>query len=271
MDSAARATKQNLLEFFTFLARAPATDFAQDEDLTRWRTAVPHPWFNGIRLARPPRPGDAARLDQLAAAFDGTPFTLWIDAAVPRTLWHPLLAARGFAYDRGAPGMTLSLAHLPPRVERPPGFECRPVHDAAALRLWCDTFIAGYEIPPAWGDAFHALLDGLGLGLPVAHYLGLLDGAPVATSSLFYAVGVAGLQFVSTVPAARRRGLGGIMTLLPLYDARSLGYATAILQSSDKGYPVYQRLGFAHVADVDNYYRRPQGPEGAPAPSHSTA
>jgi hypothetical protein len=259
MDAAARATKQNLLAFFTFLARSPATDFAQEEGLTRWRTPVPHPWFNGIRLPRPPQPGDDLRLDRLAAPFDGATFTVWIDADVPRTLWHPLLAARGYQYERGAPGMVYPLAGLPPRPDLPPGFVCRPVRDAATLRLWCDTFMVGYELPPAWAGGFLALLAGLGLEHPVAHYLGLLDGTPVATSSLFYAAGVAGVQFVSTIPPARRRGLGGLMTLLPLYDARTQGCQTAILQSSDQGYPVYRRLGFTHVYDVDNYYLGEQG------------
>ena len=88
------------------------------------------------------------------------------------------------------------------------------------------------------------------------HYLGLLDGAPVATASLFIGAGVAGIMYVSTLPAARRRGIGAAVTLAAMLDARDLGYRIGVLQSSNQGYPVYRRLGFVEVCKIEHFSGR---------------
>jgi ribosomal protein S18 acetylase RimI-like enzyme len=95
----------------------------------------------------------------------------------------------------------------------------------------------------------------IGWDWPVRHYLGYVDGEPVTTSSVFLAEGVAGIQFVATLPKARGRGLGGAMTLASLYDARDLGHRAGVLQSSEMGYKVYLRLGFKQVSWVDYYFK----------------
>ncbi len=51
----ARATKQNLTDFFRFLARSPATEYGEADGIARWRTPLAHSWFNGILLRRSPR------------------------------------------------------------------------------------------------------------------------------------------------------------------------------------------------------------------------
>jgi GNAT superfamily N-acetyltransferase len=255
----ARASKENLTDFFQFLRRAPSVEFAQQDGLARWVTHVPHPWFNGIYVGRRPRSGDDAFLSEAARHFAHhgvSLFTLWIDVDQPRSDWEAILTAHGYRYDAGAPGMAYVLDRLPRALDLPAGFEIRSVNDTATLAAWCRTFLAGFELPAVWFDAVHGLMKGLGLGFPMADYLGYLDGEPVATSNLFYSAGVAGVGFVSTVPAARRRGLGGLMTLHPLYDARERGYRAAILQASDMGYSVYQGIGFEHIAHVDNYFKK---------------
>jgi predicted GNAT family acetyltransferase len=56
------------------------------------------------------------------------------------------------------------------------------------------------------------------------------------------------------VPEARGKGIGATMTLKPLQEARSMGYGVGILQSSEMGYPVYKRLGFKHLCQIENFY-----------------
>jgi GNAT superfamily N-acetyltransferase len=94
---------------------------------------------------------------------------------------------------------------------------------------------------------------GLGEDVPWRHSLGLLDGEPAATSSLFVGAGVAGVYFVFTVEEACRRGIGAALSLAPLLEARAMGLALGVLQSSTMGEPVYRRLGFAEHSRIGIY------------------
>ncbi len=114
--------------------------------------------------------------------------------------------------------------------------------------------VAGYAMPDTSARDFFELIAGLGLDLPIRHYVGRLAGQPVATSSFFLAAGVAGVQFVSTRPEARGRGVAAAMARAPLREAQALGYQAGILQSSEMGYRVYERLGFRRVSEVGNYF-----------------
>ena len=98
----------------------------------------------------------------------------------------------------------------------------------------------------------------LGLDLPIRNYLGYLNGGPVATSTVFYGGGVAGIYCVATLPEARGKGIGAAITLKPLLDTRDNdGYNYAVLFSTEMGTPVYQRIGFRMTdARINRYLWR---------------
>jgi predicted acetyltransferase len=69
----------------------------------------------------------------------------------------------------------------------------------------------------------------------------------------FQGAGVAGIYWVATVPEARQRGLGTAITLVPLLEARDMGYTTGILHASEMGYGVYQRIGFQELCMMNHF------------------
>jgi hypothetical protein len=255
--SLARAIKDNLYDYFRFMCRSKITEMDQGPGWLLWRTPVAHSWFNGVVCSRPPVEGDAALIESTLAFFRsrGTAaFTWWLGPDLAPAGWAPYLQAHGFRFDDGTPGMALALDVLPAQQRLPPGLEIIQVEDLATLEAWIDVFAEGYPIPSEMKLHFLTLLTDLGLDLPARHYLGLLEGSPVATSNMYLGAGVAGVMFVATLPAARQRGIGAAMTLRPLYDARALGYRAGILQSSQMGYPVYRQLGFQHLTAMDVFY-----------------
>jgi GNAT superfamily N-acetyltransferase len=120
------------------------------------------------------------------------------------------------------------------------------------LEKWAYASIVGFEHPDTdisiWFDVF----AGLGFDQPQRNYVGPLDGEPVATSELFLAAGVAGIYVVATVPDVRRQGIGAALTLVPLREARAMGYRIGIQHSSPLGQGVYQRLGFREYCQMSH-------------------
>jgi GNAT superfamily N-acetyltransferase len=96
--------------------------------------------------------------------------------------------------------------------------------------------------------------------VPWRHYVGLAGGDPVACASVFLAAGVAGLYFVCTVPAARRRGIGAAISREALAGTLELGFDVGVLGSSPMGQPMYERLGFREVCAVNVYEWSPFTP-----------
>jgi GNAT superfamily N-acetyltransferase len=142
--------------------------------------------------------------------------------------------------------MTLALASVQVEVATVAGLTVETVASSAVLEEWIVAEAQGFE---STGTLEHGLAEvrrgmGIGHGLPLYHLLGRLHGAPVATATVLLAGGIAGIYDVSTVPDARRRGIGTAMTMAALQAARVRGYEIAFLQPSEMGRSVYERLGF---------------------------
>jgi ribosomal protein S18 acetylase RimI-like enzyme len=253
----AKATKANLYAFFRYLSRSAQTQFYENLTFIRWHTAVPHPWFSGVLSTQPISANEEQIIQENLAYFKThrVPiFTWWLEPQLQVAAWTDQLLPHGFGYDANTPGMAVDLATLLPSVPHPDELLIKPVDNLEALQTWTGIFIKGYEIPEAAFLPFFELLAGLGLDLPIRHYLGYLHNQPVATASLFLGAGVAGIYNVATLAEARGQGIGAALTLKPLHEARQMGYHAAVLQSSEMGYRVYQRLGFRKLCVMDHFF-----------------
>src|SRR5215216_1894146 len=90
-----------------------------------------------------------------------------------------------------------------------------------------------------------------------------LRGRNVATALSFDHDGDCGIFNVSTLPWARRRGLGTALTALQLHAAKRRGCTTASLQSTATAEGVYAALGFEDLGTIREYVRS-AGLSGAP-------
>jgi len=102
------------------------------------------------------------------------------------------------------------------------------------------------------------------VGLPgetaLRRFLLRIDGEPVASSSLLPgppAAGLAGIFCVGTLPHARGQGLGTSVTQAAMRAACQDGVRVAVLQASEMGRPVYERLGFDTVAYITEHLPPP--------------
>lgn len=260
-SSLAVAIKANLYTFFHSLRYSTEATVLESPLGFRWRTAVAHPWFNGVLSSQPPADDSGELVRDTLAYFQSQAirgFTWWLAPHLEPASWSAHLLPHGFIYNDSTPGMAIDLDNLPSPVRN--SLTIQRVEDQRTLAVWADIFSEGYGIPDTMRPAFRALIGSLGCDLSFRHYLGWLNDQPVATSTLFVGAGVAGIYNVATLAEARGQGVGSAMTLTPLYKALDLGYRAGVLQSSEMGYPVYQRLGFQKLCQIDHFYWSTQTP-----------
>jgi GNAT superfamily N-acetyltransferase len=147
------------------------------------------------------------------------------------------------------PGMTLA---IPSSVPKPPlPLVIETVRSAEQLVAYRETAFRGFGFPVTTARLF---LNERLLAFPgVRLYSGLVDGAVVATSMLIATGRIAGIYWVATLEAQRGRGYGEALTWAAMAGGGELGCATASLQASKLGRPVYARMGFGHVLDYAHY------------------
>lgn len=247
----------NLLAFLRLMQHSPQAECHIEPGLFRYRTAVAHPWFSGVIVSQPPGESADQRITEQAAYFASQrvgAFSWWVEPHIPLESWAEPLYAQGFEASLGPPGMVCDLNDLPESLPSPSGFEIQRVENPAQLKAWTETFCVGYGLPQSMSQPFYELMLSLGLDERVQFYHGFLNGTVVATSSIVYEADLVGIYSVAVLEPARGRGLGAAITLAPLRIARAQGYALAVLQSSEMGFNVYQRLGFRKTCDVSHFY-----------------
>jgi GNAT superfamily N-acetyltransferase len=249
-DALIHAIEENTAAFLLSLGRAGGGEERDDSEITWTIGGSPLSYHNAVVHANlTPETVDAAILasrERLASRC--IPGSWHLGPSMhPDDLGRRLIAA-GFTYAGDEPSMAADLHALNEDAPMPESLTIQRVRDAAEIAMWAATLNAnGFgegAVESEWVGAMYARL-GCGDETPWRHYFGLLDGAPVATSTLFLGAGAAGIYFVSVHPEARRRGIGAALTLAPLRAARGLGYRVGVLGASALGEPLYRRLGFA--------------------------
>lgn len=187
-----------------------------------------------------------AALDDLVAIYDAAAVHAW-------TVWVP-------PEDRKAAGMREEAGHVldaAPEamgmgleaVSRPSDF-CNFTREAdlRAIALLNDRAY-GYE-----GSFERALreLDPGTFELYAAH----LDGRPASCCVTVARESDCHVTLVATLPEARGRGLGGGLLAHALADARERGLRTSSLVATKLGRPVYERLGYRGVGQIEMWERR---------------
>ena len=247
----------NMIAYWLPYGRAATSRFAADDTVAWFYTGVPHPLFNGVMGAALKAEAIAPLVATLGAFITqgGAPLLWWVGPLAEPADLGTRLARLGLQPAGEAPAMAIELARLPEAPEAVADFIVRPVDGAEAQALWARIAARGSEFPAPAVDALEALERTLAdQGYRAQRrYVGFLDGVPVATSALVLEAGVAGIYAVATIPEARGKGVGRLMTLKPLIEARAIGYRVGILQASSMGHPIYEKIGFADVGTYRLY------------------
>jgi GNAT superfamily N-acetyltransferase len=246
---------RNMVEFYVQSRSRPWADIRIDDDVVWGSTGLPLQAFNGALAATFSDETADARIEAVLEYFRELRLDMswWVGPTSPQGLGNRL-EAHGLIPEGVAPGMAVSLAgwSAPPV---PDGLTIEVTDDAASFHAAMDVMFEGFEMPRETQPLFEDRFRGYSVGPRATSrtYLARLDGRPVATSLGATFEGVVAIYNVATVADARRRGAGGAVTGAAIADARASGATWAILESSEMGRPVYERLGFRQVTQVAIY------------------
>ena len=250
------AIKANWAEYYTYLGRAPGSELSVGPHLTWCLTGVPDPFLNVVFRTRLPTAGADELIGATLAHFKAWQVeccTWWAEAESVCPRLDQYLIRHGLTFEAGGMGMAADLTALPADVPRPAGLTIQSVEDGAAWRAWVQVMRLGFGLPERGEPRLYELFAALAGAVPLQSYLARLNGRPVGTAQVFLAAGVAGVYQVTCLAEVRRQGIGAAVTWVALQGARAAGYRIGILQASEQGHGVYQRLGFQDYGRLSQY------------------
>ncbi len=248
--------KANWVEYYTCLGRAPGSELSMGPHLSWCLTGALDSFLNVVFRTRLPREGAGEMIDSTLAHFRARQVevcTWWAEDENVCPGLDPYLTGRGLKFEEGGIAMAADLTALPADVPQAAGLTVRPVEDEAQWRDWVQVVRLGFGLPERSEPRLYELYASLGGTALMQSYLASLNGQPVGTAQLFLSAGLAGIYEVACVPEARRQGIGTAVTWTALRAAQAQGYRIAILQASERGYGVYQRLGFQAYGRLPRY------------------
>jgi ribosomal protein S18 acetylase RimI-like enzyme len=256
-DALSRVSADHYFDSFTCFSVVPDVEVYRDQAMIRVVSpGIPNWLTNTVLRCRFSGDNADTLIDEICAYFSGkgvVPYWRLCPGDQPSDL-AARLAKRGFTLVEEQPAMAVDLEQLNQDIITPDGLVVDRVTDADSMKEqhgWIRQLGTGKSL----GTLLMAMWSTYGFTSESAwqHYIGLLNGKPVAWASVYYATGVAGIYAVGTLPNARRQGIGSAITVQALLAARERGYRVGVLQSSDMGYNVYRRLGFETYFQIKTY------------------
>lgn len=208
-------------------------------------TEVPINFFSGIPMSVI---AEEDVPDVIASMGPGL-FRWWLSPSTRPVNLAEILASRGLQHTYDSAGMAIDL-HAPLELTMPEGFTVRRVTD---LTDWERVFVEGFrrsEHERGVWQSTYAQCDDVWV-----HFVGDLDGVPVATTSLLLCGELVGVYHVVTLPQARGRGIGRAITTVALQYAQEHGATQGALQASEMGHSVYRAIGFVDCCPLTLYSR----------------
>jgi GNAT superfamily N-acetyltransferase len=254
------AIEANLFALFDQLRIWPRVELHHDAACTWTLSHLPFPLFNSVVRATFETGAADAAIDARIrdCARRNVPMLWWTGPSTTPPDLGERLERRGFLLEP-ALGMVADVEYVSAQPSRAV-IEVEQVGDGAAMTTWSSVLCSAFGAPHAFGEAFKDLASAIGLGpaSPLRHFLGRLNGEPVATCSLFLGAGVAGIYDVGTLPERRHQGIGAAITRAAIAEASACGYRMAILHSSELGENMYRGLGFQAVCAIGQYVWAPE-------------
>jgi GNAT superfamily N-acetyltransferase len=252
-DELIEAADRNMVGAFASLVPNlghPAGGVESFGGVTAVATGLPVPFYNPVLVLSHAATGEYLRAAVEWVRAKGLPAAVLVREDIDGFV-EAVCGELGLTADPWrSPAMVLD--PIPDLPAPPAGLELRRVHDEASLADWHLALSSSENLRRAFPRSV------LGSG-STALVTGYVDGAPVSAAAAIRTDEVVGIYAVGTLEPFRGRGLGTALTWAAVAMGREWGCRLAVLQASEMGFGVYQRMGFRTVGRYVEY--EPAGPD----------
>jgi ribosomal protein S18 acetylase RimI-like enzyme len=176
---------------------------------------------------------------------------------VPRNIKEWLLS-QGFESTGAATGMALCKEDFTSSLKRPKDLELVELEgggpEGEAGLAWA-SLVTEHLFGRAGGEGSEDFIRALGprLGSSLRCFLGYSGGENAGASAMFHDGKSAGVYFVAVDPKFRNKGFGYELTAAATRAAFEEGYPFVILQATEMGKPIYQRMGYRETGVLGRF------------------
>lgn len=234
--------------FRGLMGHGPGGTVASFGDITAVSTGIPSSYFNRVFVFERPAPGELNRaVEWMHTQPD--PFLLTVvDSALDSTD----VLSDGWDLEPAMnpePGMVLAaLDSLPVRS---PSVDIRAARDAEEIDEIAELTVQNTDM--ASDTARQIVPRSMMTDDAFVPMIARVDGRPVGRGLLFLEDDVAGVYNVGVIEAYRRRGIGEAISWEVIRTGRKAGADVSVLQASEMGHPLYERMGFETIVEYHHF------------------
>lgn len=161
--------------------------------------------------------------------------------STPDNLKETLLMKGFVCLGDDEPGMALCFDNELKYLECPNNIQVSKVQWLEEFTVWVNTVnkaLHGWDLLST--DKYSSWLGESNL----VFYLAYFEGKPVATSATIKSRNIGSIEFVSTLPEYRNRGIGTAVSVAAICGLRNEGVNLVTLRSCNEAINMYKKLGF---------------------------
>jgi len=185
------------------------------------------------------------KIDEIVNLFQEKhiPFSWWVGPADSPSDLKERLISKGFIPKENDYGMYLDLENY--ILNSPNKLKIKQVSNTSELKEFDSIHVRSFGNPKAFDIIFNKIpSSAYQEKAPYRFYTGYINKKAVTTGVLVFHANVVGIYYIVTLPEEKRKGYATEMMGHLLTIAKEENQKTAVLQASEQGKKVYEKIGF---------------------------
>ena len=246
-------TQDNMADLMRFWSEVTKSfHLVEDDQCFRIKSSFPHPLFNNIIKSNFTTDIEN-HLNTIISNYNENqvPF-LWRvwNQDVPRNLGS-LLLEKGAVQISDCALMAIDLETYHPMSEPLQVLKIKTIRNPQHAFDFSKCCTSVFKIPIPLSKTISEIIGKQDQN--IESFVGYIEGTPVATGTIFYSNGVAGIYNVATLPIFQGKGIGVEMMTTMLLKAKLDDIKTTILHAPAAGISLYEKLGFQNFGEMKQY------------------